>query len=524
MRRLNLKVNARHISQLGRELVTDFVTALVELVKNSYDADSPAVKINFENVTTANGKIIIVDSGTGMTQQDVDEKWTVIGTNNKVRNSHSPKGRKYAGKKGIGRFSVERLAEKVVMYSFSSKEEPFKFTINWNKYEEIDSLAMKQRLQRLLHNPNDAESAKFVHGHIDYFLNNDNVSKEDKNYLVSNFLNGYNTNYTYFNNNELLIKKLLIEFIPLLEKYQSEEIRIQDIFHELEYLNEEEKQLYKNMIDDLRKQVDLTAQNETTGLVMVLEGLRDQWKQKELIKVQKELRLLVAPNFLQDDAFIPILNASEFQLEDEVIVNDILDLKYAKIRAGVVDNGNAIQINYQDKINKAPVLERLVQNPPLVCGELDVELYYFVRDIENLTSKELNVRHARQILDQFYGIKIYRDGFHIKPYGDIGNDWLLLDQNKVKDTHGYLVGNNQVVGIVNISEENNPLLIDATNREGIIENDAFNDLKKFVGECTKYISEQRRIEYEKEKKRKNEYEKLISKKRKKKKKGEKKKS
>lgn len=513
MRQVNLKVNARHISQLGRELVTDFVTALVELVKNSYDADSPAVKIKFENVKTANGKIIIVDSGIGMTQQDVDEKWTVIGTNNKVRNSHSPKGRKHAGKKGIGRFSVERLAEKVVMYSFSNKEEPFKFTINWNKYEEINSLAMNQGLQRLLHNPNDIESAKFVHSHIDYFLNNDNISDEDKNHLISNALDGYSANYTYFNNNERLIKNLLSEFIPLLEKYQSEEIRIQDIFHELDYLNEEETKQYKNMIDDLRKQVGMDKQNETTGLVMVLEGLRDQWKQKELIKVQKELRLLVAPNFLQEDAFIPILDASEFHLEEEVVVNDILDLSYAKIKAGVVENGNVIQINYQDKKNRTSVLKRLVQKKPLVCGELDVELYYFVRDTEHLTSKDLNVRHARQILDQFCGIKIYRDGFHIKPYGDVGNDWLLLDQNKVKDTHSYLVGNNQVIGIVNISEESNPLLVDATNREAIIENDAFNDLKKFVGECTRYISEQRRLDYEKEKKQKSEFDKLIIKKR-----------
>lgn len=47
----------------------------------------------------------------------------------------------------------------------------------------------------------------------------------------------------------------------------------------------------------------------------------------------------------------------------------------------------------------------------------------------------------------------------------------LLDQKKVKDTHGYLVGNNQVIGVVKIGDETNPLLIDATNREGIIENE-----------------------------------------------------
>ncbi|MCM3201611.1 sensor histidine kinase [Bacillus cereus] len=508
---LYLKVNARHVGQLGRELVTDFVTALVELVKNSYDADSPAVKITFDNVKTSTGKIIIIDSGTGMTQNDVEDKWTVIGTNSKVRNSHSPKGRKFAGKKGIGRFSVERLAEKMTMYSFPGDEPPFKFTINWNKYEEINSLAMEQRLQRLLHDPEELESAKYVCSHVDYFLSNKNIEDIDKIFLKDELLVGYSENYTYFINNNKTIELLLENFIPLLKKYQTEEVRIQDIVHELELLNEEEKQLYKDMIFNLNEQVDIHEQKPVTGLIMVLEGLRDQWKQKELLKVQKELRLLVAPNFLEKDAFIPILNAPEFELEDEVIVNDILDLKYAKIEAEVTNNGKIINISYTDKINGKLPVHQLEQNPPLLCGNLNLELYYFVRDKENLSNEIINLRHARHILDQFCGIKIYRDGFHIKPYGDIGNDWLLLDQNKIKDTHGYLVGNNQVVGVIKISEEFNPLLIDATNREAIIENDAFDSLKEVVITCTNYISEKRRIEYDKEKKYKSDLQKEIEK-------------
>lgn len=49
MKKLQFKTNSRHISQLGRELVTDFVTALVELIKNSYDADAYGVKIILDN-------------------------------------------------------------------------------------------------------------------------------------------------------------------------------------------------------------------------------------------------------------------------------------------------------------------------------------------------------------------------------------------------------------------------------------------------------------------------------------------
>ena len=68
---INIKVNARHIGQLGRELVTDYVTALTELVKNSYDADSEAVEVIFENMLSKQGRVIIADTGCGFTSDDI---------------------------------------------------------------------------------------------------------------------------------------------------------------------------------------------------------------------------------------------------------------------------------------------------------------------------------------------------------------------------------------------------------------------------------------------------------------------
>ena len=56
---ISIKVNARHVGQLGRELVTDYVTALTELVKNSYDADGEGVEVAFTNMLSGEGKIVI---------------------------------------------------------------------------------------------------------------------------------------------------------------------------------------------------------------------------------------------------------------------------------------------------------------------------------------------------------------------------------------------------------------------------------------------------------------------------------
>lgn len=112
----------------------------------------------------------------------------------------------------------------------------------------------------------------------------------------------------------------------------------------------------------------------------------------------------------------------------------------------------------------------------------------------------MKAAEAKNILDAFCGVKIYRDGFRVRPYGEEGNDWLLLDRTKIKDPHSYRVGNNQVIGVVNINSDENPLLIDSTNREAIIENEAFGQLKKIVSRCINIIEQHRYNKYLEERK------------------------
>ena len=168
VRNLQFKTNSRHIGQLGRELVTDFVTALVELVKNAYDADAGSVRIKIEEANTPQSRIIITDTGSGMSQKEFEERWMVIGTSNKVSSPYTPKGRKKAGKKGIGRFSVERLAEKITLYSYT-KDESFKVSVNWNQYEEISVTGLQQRIE-ILRKKKDIAAAKYIANQIEYYM------------------------------------------------------------------------------------------------------------------------------------------------------------------------------------------------------------------------------------------------------------------------------------------------------------------------------------------------------------------
>lgn len=127
---------------LGRELITDRITALFELVKNSYDANAENVTVEFYNVgkISKDSKIIIRDDGIGMTLDDIRSKWMVIGTNNKRQHKYSPApyNRTLVGEKGIGRFAVDKLGSKLLLKTKTERsDKTVVLETDWGKYEEL---------------------------------------------------------------------------------------------------------------------------------------------------------------------------------------------------------------------------------------------------------------------------------------------------------------------------------------------------------------------------------------------------
>ncbi|MCL2294231.1 MAG: ATP-binding protein [Spirochaetes bacterium] len=125
---------------IGRDLITDRITALFELVKNCYDANATRVDVVFENVSSLNlfSKITIRDNGYGMGFEDIRDKWMVIGTSNKRDEPHSPEPfrRRCVGEKGIGRFAVDKLGDKVnIITKKNVAVKKLNVEIDWKKYE-----------------------------------------------------------------------------------------------------------------------------------------------------------------------------------------------------------------------------------------------------------------------------------------------------------------------------------------------------------------------------------------------------
>lgn len=127
---------------LGRELITDRITALFELVKNCYDANSDKVTLTFHNAsqTGEDSYICIADDGLGMSLNDIRYKWMVIGTNSKRVNKVSPAPyyRTVVGEKGVGRFAIEKLGSRVrIETTQEGTTRKVILDLDWRKYDEI---------------------------------------------------------------------------------------------------------------------------------------------------------------------------------------------------------------------------------------------------------------------------------------------------------------------------------------------------------------------------------------------------
>lgn len=131
----------RHILTIGRDLVQDGYAAIVELVKNAYDADSPDVQITFQAKPDHSGySIVIADHGHGMTRDTVVHKWMVPSTRDKLDRRESPFGRVMQGRKGIGRYAASILGTDLLIETITPQGEKTTLLVEWSAFESATYL------------------------------------------------------------------------------------------------------------------------------------------------------------------------------------------------------------------------------------------------------------------------------------------------------------------------------------------------------------------------------------------------
>ena len=142
------RFSSQILVRLGEELNPSFDQSLLELVKNSYDADARNCTIEIKNASSPGGTLTIEDDGIGMTANDIKEGWLVLGKSSKNSSEITGLGRVPAGSKGLGRLAALRMGTVATVESISNKytNTSLNLTINWSEFKNatlVDEIPLK---------------------------------------------------------------------------------------------------------------------------------------------------------------------------------------------------------------------------------------------------------------------------------------------------------------------------------------------------------------------------------------------
>lgn len=130
MAKIPFNVDAYTAKLIGRENVSKLDGAILELVKNTYDADASICLLYYEKETDT---LYIADNGTGMTEDVILKHWMTIGSSSKKISFKTQKGRIQTGAKGIGRFALDRIADNCSLLTIS-KDEHLLWNVDWDVF------------------------------------------------------------------------------------------------------------------------------------------------------------------------------------------------------------------------------------------------------------------------------------------------------------------------------------------------------------------------------------------------------
>ncbi len=525
--KIPFKVSARTARLIGRENIATSKGAIIELVKNAYDADSSIAIVFFDNkystflseisedhfetllkkgidkklldiiykfeaenyILNSNidedklltfkkaisrlSVLYIIDAGEGMTQNVIREHWMTIGTDNKSNNVFTKTGRVKAGAKGIGRFALDKLGSKCEMT-----------TIFNPKYHHQDT----------------------------------DINGEETNYK------GYKwkVDWEDFEGEYKTIDSVGAELFGLLTSTIKREIT-----EEIPYFD----------FSKISSEVDFEF-----GTILKISDLRDHWEDYYVQQVYSDLEVLVPPKetggfeiYLfsslepkkYGEVFSSICDDFDFKLTAIADENQNVKIKIERREYDIelipnefFDRDALKKFPYTKEIFKKGFWETSLTFSQLLKGFKDVDednifsnigvfefSFYFLKrtydtpNADRFFYRRFMSNDRKDWLNKFGGIKLFRDNFRVRPYGEVKDaafDWLGLGSRKstspagvAKKEGGYRVEPENVAGAVKISRLTNVNFEDKSSREGLQDNKTFQIFKQLLASIINVFEEDR---------------------------------
>lgn len=399
---VRFKPRARLLLQLGDQLIKNESIALIELVKNSYDADANVVTILMEKVDDpSNGIIVIEDDGYGMSADTVENVWLEPGSDFKTQKINklemSPKFKRLPiGEKGIGRFGVHKLGNVIEMTTKAINSNEVYVKIDWTNFDK----------------------------------------------------------YKY------------LEDVPI------------------KIIERTNPDVFKNGV---------------TGTSIVISDLRKVWERGIAREIKRSITALASP-FDVNDSFKPSFDVLDkpgwfdgllkwedikdyalFKFKIKMAGNAIIDFNYEftpwqsmsklKPRSVKIDDP-LIETLKILKYSDGESIGQVIDLGNYKIGTVTFEAYIFDQDSFVLKMGVSDKVGFKKYLRSNGGVKVFRDKLRVYDYGEPENDWLELDYRRFQQP-AKRISNNIILSAISIDRKDSSDLIEKTNREGFVENDAY---------------------------------------------------
>lgn len=510
------KVSARTARLIGRENIATSKGAIIELVKNGYDADSTVSIVYFDNryssllqeINQARydelvlmevpetlllqvyekreenyyiklelndevrsemrnhlaklATLYIIDCGEGMTQKIIRDHWMTIGTDNKANNVFTKNGRVKAGAKGIGRFALDKLGNKCEMTTIFNPDNHlpdvdeednltgfigYQWVVNWEDFDgafkTIDTVNAELTG---LYSTSLKEELNGIHPPIDFSKING-----EKNFDFGTIL----------------------KISDLRENW--EDYFVQQVYSDLEVLVPPKEsggfEIYVFSAADPNKYGEVLG-SICDDYDYKVQATADDKQNVKITVFRREYDVdLIDPELFNREA----MKVFPYRKEDFVKGEWVRDTTFSKLIPG---------FSAKDQDNVFADI-----------GLFDFSFYFLKRttsspDANRFFYRRFQSNQRRDWLDKFGGIKLFRDNFRVRPYGetkDVAFDWLGLGNRKsaspagiAKEEGGYRVEPENVAGAVKISRLTNVNFEDKSSREGLQENKTFQIFKQLL--------------------------------------------
>ena len=378
------------LQRLGEELITSLDQGIVELVKNSYDADALNCTVKLTGTDKTGGSVVITDDGDGMSAEDIRDGWLVLGRSRKDPGTRTRLGRLPAGSKGLGRLGALRMGNEALLVTQPIGEPGINYSLDlrWSDFASTD------------------------------------------------------------------------------------------------------------VVEDVELDIRRAIAKPRSGTRITINGLRMATDEREVRRLARELLLLADP-FGDPAGFKLELIASEFKEIEDLVRTAYFDDCEFRLVATLDEDG----------CGSAKVFDRSGGVRWLSGGDdfanpyhapvVTFELWMFLLQASSFAGRSATVSEVQRWLEHVGGVHLYHRGLRVRPYGDLGHDWLDMNLRRVQDPE-LRPSTNTAVGRVTVVDEEGKLL-QKTDRTGFIENEAFRDIRRFSIDALEWMQQKRLEEREEEK-------------------------